>query len=158
MLLGKWYYAENQDYEDEYSTGTIYIEGTTHYKKDKSFKAEGKMNLVMEIENEELYYSSTETIKYTYSIVFTGTWKIKDGYLHEEYTNVIINLTDVKSSLDLSKKDMDELREYAIEAIPEMKSEMLGESTDNKISVLTPLKCTIIDEEGTEITYKRISE
>lgn len=139
-------------------TGTIYIEGTTHYKKDKTFKIEGKTNWVIDVENDELYYSSTETIKYTYSIVCTGTWKIKDGYLHEEYTNVTINLIDVKSSLDLSKKDMDELREYAIEAIPEMKSEILGESTDNKISELTPLKCTLIDEEGTEITYKRISE
>lgn len=158
MLLGKWYCVEHEDFDKDDMTGTMLLEGTIQYKKDNTFKTEGKLTCMMGVESDEWYNSKTETLKYTYSVFYSGTWEIKDGYLHEECTNVTINLIDVKSSLDLSKKEMEELREYAIEAIPEMKSEVLGESTDSKITELTPLKCTIIDEDGIETTYKRISE
>ena len=157
QLVGTWYLAATEEMEEDEMSGIVSIEGTTQYLKDKTSKSAGKMTLLMEIGDD--YYGNYAIVNLTYTFNMSGSWEIENGYITEYVENIDIKLSKVSSTGTDNENELNKImEEYALASIPELKSELLGEQK-SKISKFSQNEITIIDEEeGKEMTYKRISK
>ena len=152
-LIGEWYRAERIDDSDEanYYPRSFVEEYSLEYKNNKTYLQNGTLT-IREVHDDEDY-----VVTVIYDVVIKGIWSIDDGFLETNNHRVQINYSRgyITRSHQKSNYLVEDLKERIDEVVPELKSYMLGEHSD-EIVLFLPNEISLVDEEGETYSMKRL--
>lgn len=146
QLVGYWNSAEFREIEQDGIPCSLIINEDVHFKSDRKVVSDVDIKMQYLIDDD---YSLL--VKCTFYCHLEGSWEIENGYLVENYDNVEIELSDVKSTMG----EIPEMKNSMEEMIPVLKNEMLGKQR-SKILDITSNEMSLKDDEGEVAKYKKI--
>ena len=147
QLVGYWNTAEFKEMEQDGVPLQAIVTEDVHFKSDRTVVRDGDLKFQFTVDD---YYTPI-IAKCTFYCHVDGSWKIENGYLVENYENVEIKLSEVKSTMGESQ----ELKNAMEEMIPVLKNDILGKQR-SKILDFTSNELSLRDDEGEVMKYKRI--